>query len=167
MKTTALLLTFFILTNSVNAQSKIDCSKYIEYEYDKMTGDTTIKSKTIKIVHPDGKALSLYWIKDNKNSPEWIVARPINSGSCVDNECSILFLLRDNTRLSLQNQSGFNCDPEFLVCLWKNENSFDILKSKKIASIRVETTKSFFQSDLTEQQAIFFTNSGYCISQKR
>lgn len=155
MKTTILLSISFILINSVNAQTKIDCSKYLEYNYDKMTGDTAIKSKTIKIVHLDGKALSLYWIKDDKNSPEWIVARPINSGSCVDNECSMLFLFSDNTRLSLQNQSGFNCDPEFLVRLWKNENSFDVLKSKKITSLRVETTKSNFQTDFPLSKLYF------------
>src|SRR5882724_2756417 len=59
-----IILGLFLLTSICNGQN-IDCKKYLEYKYDKMTGDTAIAGNAIKIIKTkENKGLIFYFIRD-------------------------------------------------------------------------------------------------------
>lgn len=156
----------FVANLSAQQKSSQECGKYIDV-YDKMTGETLGKPLTL-LNGSTNKGLIINWRFDPKTNGTSLLIKPINAGYCVDKGSPIYFLFKDGTKLTLNNQSNFNCDDKVEVSFqgaFHKEMEFKFLKTKKIEMIRVMTSTSNVAYSLSGFQATEFMNTATCISE--
>jgi len=151
------------LQDTSSCDTCLTCDSLLESHLDKMTGKTLISSKKPIILSSDGKnGLSIRFVKIMSKSP-LISFTVIGASPCIDEDDEILFLFDDNTRLELKNSKKFNCDNEAAIYFFSETPELLKLASKKVASIRVWTVKSYVEEDLTDENSNRFYNSLNCI----
>lgn len=168
MKKTIFLILAFICVFVVS-QAQI-CDNYVKTSIDKVKGTTTIASKSKIIVSDDGGKTGFgisFMITDHNENELAVFIQAVGASNCIDENSEILFLFDDGTRLTLLNDTKFNCDAEVIVLFGGNfgrMNELNELKSKKVQTMRVYTYKGFVQQDFTESHKNEFLTTINCLS---
>lgn len=151
-----------------NTPPSYECADLLYSYEDEMTGKTTtVLSKAI-IVSDDRKTgFSIDILHRSDLTTPSARIKVGGAGRCIDDDDDMNILFRDGTRLELENDGDFNCDAEF--ALYFNGSSgkkqLEMLKTKEIETMRIWTTKSYVQKDLTEVQSKLLLNSIKCFSE--
>jgi hypothetical protein len=134
----------------------LDCNNLIVTETDQVTGITTTSAKKTQVISTDdGKnRLGIFMLK---TSPEYLILiiQATGGGPCADKGAKINFLFTDGSRLELASDGDFNCKAELTVYfggVFGKKKQLDLLKSKKIQTIRAWTMDSYVQMDLSSEQ---------------
>jgi hypothetical protein len=142
------------------------CSSSVIKKTDKMTGTTSLSSLNSLTISNSSQRLSIYMM-NMKN----VVVLNINvfgAGSCIDDDNEIIVLFKDGTKLKMYADNKFNCKSEFTLYFkggFGKISQLEELRSKEIETIRVYTSSSVAQVDLTKEQSIEFMETIKCISQ--
>ncbi len=150
-------------SNSTN-----ECSKYIGTKIDKVTGKSSTSSKEILIVSKDGgkTGFSILLMKIQESVIMSIHA--VGAGGCIDDDGKMNILFRDGTRLELTNDGGFNCDAKYTQYFggyFGKKKELELFNTKEIETIRIWTSKSFVEENLTSDQSEELMKSLSCLSQ--
>ena len=144
-----------------------DCSKLVSTNTDKVTGKSTIGSKNIILVlDNEGKTgFSFYFLK-SKNTLIFST-KAVGSGNCIDDDDKMLILFKDGTRTTIYNDADFNCKAKFTIYFggsFGKKKQLELLKTKEIETIRVWTSQSYVQRDLTPKQSKELMNTIKCLT---
>lgn len=77
------------------------------------------------------------------------------AGNCIDEDNEIIVLFRDGSKFTLRQSGDFNCDNSFTLLLTKDQykREIDLLSSIEIETMRIYTTDSYVEQDLTPEQS--------------
>lgn len=142
-KTIILIFTLFSLISY--GQEK--CTE-ITVNNDEVTGKTTISSEKIQY---NGFSLTLL-VGERKGVYPKMIFRT-DKETCIDEYQPIYILFENGKRIKTGNYVyNYNCDglTGFII---NNRTNRKLLESEKIKSIRIDTRNSYFQAELTEEQA--------------
>jgi hypothetical protein len=155
----------FILT--INLFPQVDCSKLISTTTDKMTGE--IRTGIIKpiIIKKGNSSFVIDMYLARKDAIFIVITASAPYSGCVDDNAEIDILFRDQARIKRYTFNKFNCDGTAAL-LFEGSLNGDLinLKSKNIATIRVNKTKSDVQLDFAETQADLFRHCLACLYDK-
>jgi probable DNA metabolism protein len=129
-----------------------------------MTDKTSIIGKNKIVVSTDGKtgfAISLFL---NTNNAGFILGIDAvdGRGGCVEEKSNIYILFVDGSRLTLTNQSEFNCDGKLRVYFGSGLDemkSLYELMSKRIQAMRVFTMKTSIEEDFSHPAVLVVTQT--------
>lgn len=150
-------------------ESRNDCGAYIKTEVDKVTGDTTIKSK---------EPLLILSVKDGVRAGLGIVLLKISGftiftigvvgvSACIDDDDKMNVLFRDGTRLELINGGKFNCDgahTQYFGSALEQKENLEMFRTKEIETIRVWTSRGYREENFTPKQSKELMNVVDCLS---
>jgi hypothetical protein len=133
-----------------------DCSNYIRTDTDKMTGKSSISSKSTLIISSDGgkNGLGIYVMNIKESLALSIQA--VGAGNCIDKGSTINILFRDGTKMQLSNANKFNCEGKttlYFGGVFGKKDELKNLQTKEIETMRVWTSKSFVEKDFTAEQS--------------
>lgn len=166
-----LLNTYFASSHLIYYKNTNDiCNNYVTREYDKMSGDTYLRSKE-PLFLTDNRSYSidimmLNPLQSTENIDLILIFKVNGAGNCISEENIINVLFEDGERMNIQNTSKMNCDNEFVIYFGSSYNNKDQLyklRKKRISALRVWTTKGYIQSDLTKNNGITLTSTFDCI----
>ena len=164
MKGLFLLLTLLVFGESY--AQKNDCTKYIKADFDKMTGDTTMKGKNTIVALNNGKAISIISTSYQKGDKDiFVVFKVLKGINCVDKNDKIYFLFTDKTRDWSYGRQLYNCKGQFVLMFGGTFGHIllDTLKNKLIKTIRLESSSGTIDFNLTQNQATTFQNQLLCL----
>jgi len=147
-----------------------DCSKYIISEKDEMTGKTYISSSETIILSDDEGVTGIGVTCILSNKTVIVIFQAIGASNCIDKDDEINILFRDDTRITLGNDSKFNCERKSTVYLGSAHGRKDDLRQlmeKEIKSVRVWTSDGYVQSSFTKDDSVRFMRSLVCFSNHR
>lgn len=147
-----------------------DCKTLVLTTQDKMTGDITSRAPISPIAFTktgtDSK-LSAFWLFSDSSISLIFLTR---GAGCVEHQPTINFLFRDGTRMQRIGGNAFNCDGRAAIYYDSDSDydrrDLDSIASKEIEAIRVWTSKSYSQEDLSKAQSKLFMNSLKCLMVK-
>jgi hypothetical protein len=137
-------------------QTSFECSDIISTNTDKITGRTSIMAKESIVVSNDGGKTGLGIIVFKIEESIVVSITAAGAGSCIDDDDKMNVLFRDGTRLELINNGKYNCDAKFTLYLggaFGKKKELELFKTKEIESIRVWTSSSYVEKDLTPEQS--------------
>lgn len=146
-----------------------DCSKLVKTIEDKVEDlnfQATINNLIVAKNENEGLIISM----QNGNSDKSTLVLSIlvaGAGNCIEKDSEMKIVFMDGTKLTLVNQSGFNCKNKFNLFLGKSlnkESELDQLRTKKIKIMRVYTSKSFIDGEFTEQNQNDFIEIVNCLN---
>lgn len=148
----------------------LDCSDLISTEVDKVTGKSSTGAKDILIISDDGgkSGFGIYMLNSSRSLIFSIQA--VGAGNCIDDDDKINVLFRDGTRLELQNDGKFNCEAKFTLYfggVFGKNKELEMFKTKEIETIRVWTSKSYIEKNLTTDQSKQFMKTVECLSNNK
>ena len=154
-----LILIFVLFCTFLRAQ---DCKDYISSQYDKMSGESSIRGNDI-IIKDGEKIFTLYTIGGKGEVGLYIYS---NAPGCVDDKTKTIFLFSDSTRLTVYAENEFNCQWKVLFFLGKkygNKDLFKSLQSKRVEAIRIYTRQSYEEFNISEKDGNDLMNIIKCL----
>lgn len=152
MKKTIILISSLILSFNSYAQTKTKIKKEVDSVYivksvDEMSDDT-YHFPTFKIPLIDkalNKGLGISAFIDEKGYDNTIFikdldVKSINIGGCVEN-CEIIFLFEDGTKINLFSWNKFNCDGNSWFHI--EENQAEMLATKELKKVKFINGRSY------------------------
>jgi hypothetical protein len=159
-------LTVTVLLGCINAFCYSQCSTYVKHAFDKVTGDSLIYAPKSPIqVSKVGRRISFYWSMDDNSV---ILGMRVHGSGCISDAGTVNVLFRDGTRVSFTHDQQFNCDDRADVHFARALNNKQVLTQlveKEIETIRVMTSKSYAEVDLTPTQSSDLMKSGKCMKE--
>lgn len=147
----------------------LNCSQWVEYSVDKVTGESSISAKSKIIVSADKKSKGLgILLLVSERGTLIIHTKVIGAGSCIDQGAKANILFTDGSRLELNNDGKFNCDEEFTIYFggpFGRLDQLEQLKTKRIETIRFWTENGYVQEDFTADNKEEFYQTINCITQ--
>lgn len=149
-------------------ETNYDCGSLISKTVDKVTGTSTIASKETLVISSDGGKTGFGIIMMKASNTVIVSIQAVGAGSCISDDDKMNVLFRDGTRFQVTNDGKFNCDPRFTLYLGGGigkKKHLDLLKSKEIETIRIWTSDSFVEKDLSIEEGKMFMNMISCLSE--
>ena len=145
--------TTIVVEETVN----LECSELISTETDKMTGKSSTAAKNTLIVSDDGGKNGFGIFLMNSSSGSIIFSiQAVGAGGCIDDDNKMNILFRDGTRLELVNNGKFNCKSKFTLYFggsFGKKKQLEMLRTKEIETMRIWTSKSYVEKNLTSEQS--------------
>lgn len=144
-----------------------DCNNWIETVTDKVSGRISTGAKKLLIVSTDdGKTgFGIHMIIMEKGQLILSI-QAVGAGSCIDEGDKINLLFTDGSRLELASDGKFNCEGNATVYfggIFGKKAQLNILKTKKIETMRVWTSDSYVEKDFTEENQNEFFHVINCL----
>ena len=157
-----LISLFILMSASLFAQ---DCDM-LDIHYDKMDDKktSTIK-KRFSISESGSKGFVIDFLKPSILL--WSVDVVGGPSKCIDKNAKMQLLFEDDTRLTITSSNDFNCKGSFVVYFGGNfgkEYELNLLRTKKVKTMRVYTSSGYHQEDLSDEVAIKLMTTFDCIS---
>lgn len=143
-----------------------ECSDLIETKVDKVSGQSGTSAKESVLITKDGKNGIGCYLMVSKGTIIFSLT-VVGAGSCIDDTDKINILFRDGTRMELVNNGKYNCEKNFTLyfgTLGGKRKELEALKTKEIETMRVWTTDSYVQEDLTPENSKALMKIFECLS---
>lgn len=152
-------------TKKVNSS---DCSLWISTATDKVSGKTSTSAKNTLIISNDGgkKGFGIFMMQSSQGGLI-LVLQAVGADGCIDKGAKINILFTDGSRLELFSEGDFNCKGKATVYfgdVFGKQKQLDELRSKKIQTLRVWTSDSYFEKDFTTSNQEEFYNVINCLT---
>lgn len=151
-----------------------NCGKLISKNEDKMTGKIFVSSSTILVSNDGGKSgfgiFAMLVGEDRDGIVLSIQAIAPGVSGCMKENSEINVLFTDNTRLKLINGAKFNCKGNTTVYFkggFGLEDELELLKTKKIKTMRVWASSGYVEKDFTDKQAADLQTIFGCIESQK
>ena len=156
------------IEKEVQESSKSNCDAYTVTTVDKVTGKSSISSKSTIIISENGgkKGFGILALKSSNSLILSIQA--VGAGGCIDDDNKMNVLFRDGTRLELVNDGKFNCDARYTQYFGGNfgkKKELEMFQNKEVEIIRIWTSKSFVEEELTKEQSNELMNTIKCLTE--
>jgi hypothetical protein len=143
----------------------------LEETTDKMTGTTTVSGKGMVLVSNDGGKTGFGIITMLGGNSESVILsiQAVGAGACIDEGNRINILFRDGTRMELASQSDFNCEARATVYfggVFGKTAELRKLSAEAVETIRVWTSGSYVERDLTVENSTQLLNSIKCLMER-
>ena len=157
------------LSYSFGQKDRLECSELVVTVTDKMTETTTTSTIHDIVVSEEGskEGFNIFLMLSRKTV---VMGVDAISNNCIDKGGKMLILFRDGTRIELLNQYKYNCNGKFRVYFGGNfgkYTQFRHLKNKEIETIRIWTSDSYVQNDLTHTNSKELMESFKCIASSK
>lgn len=175
-----IILVYVFICANVIAQT--DCDKLIALKEDNVTGSTfytLLEEFNVSQSSNSTKGFNILVMKvtdedESLNEGEYMLSIRIivlGGGSCVNEGDKINILFRDGTRMTLANDTDFNCEAEVSIDFHNifgkenRKNELTLLSAKEIEIMRVWTMDEFVEVEFTENQSSKFKEIMNCMAQ--
>ena len=162
-----IILIFFLMIPIISFGQQTDCIKFTKTTTDKFTDERTVtQSKDCIISNKAGQKVNLQfsYIK-GMLVLTWV---NVNEGAiCVDNDDILYFLFDDGSKSQVYYPGSLNCDTYFHFFFNKDTfaDTYKLLLIKKIASIRLFSSKALLEFDLPKQSSEYLNKVISCLTQ--
>lgn len=137
--------------------SMLNCLDLIKLHEDKMSDTKIAISKENLIVSDDGNktGFSITLLKYESG----MIALGVTvygASKCIDDDDMSIILFRDGTKIKIENCVQFNCDRNFTILFKESfgkHKEFNLLKTKEIEAMRIDTHDGYVQKDFTTEQS--------------
>lgn len=151
-----------------NHAINMDCSDLVSTELDKVTGKSNTGAKEMIVMSEDGgkSGIGLYILKTEKSI---IYSFKVVGSGCIDDKEKMNVLFRDGTRLEIFNDGDFNCEGKFTLYfggIFGKKKELEIFRTKEIETIRIWTSRSHVQKNLTAEQSMQIMKTTDCLISK-
>jgi hypothetical protein len=159
----------YIEENKITTDSskKSDCSNFIQTIEDKMDGEKTTYSKNLISV-PNFNENKKFVLSLSLGPNNEIIFLIIAVGAgCIEEKNKINILFTDGSRLQLFSNDEFNCKGEttlYFGGIFGRTKELQELKTKKIQTMRIATTDTYFEKDFTDENSNEFFQTINCLS---
>jgi len=145
----------------------LECSDLIITKTDKVTGNVSTGSSETLIVSQDGSetGFGIYLFKSRKTLVWSMTA--FGAGSCIDDDDKMNVLFTDGTRVTMFNDTKFNCDANFTLYFGSSfgkKKELEMFKTKKVETMRVWTSDGYVEQDFDQDQAMQLMKTLDCLS---
>lgn len=124
---------------------------------DKMTNEVSVHLKElIQIFNKNNEERISFYAGSALNADYlFLNIYAYGAGNCINEDNEIIILFRDGSKFTLAQTGDFNCDNSFTLFLTKDQykREINLLSSFEIETIRVYTTDSYVEQDLTSEQS--------------
>ncbi len=152
----SLLFTFSYTLTALTAQDQ-DCTRFVNTDYDEVTGTTLIRMKDYLFISEDTTRKVAIFIaqKIDDQGVETSLTLDCRDLGCISNGNAINFLFTDGSREQYTNMSDFNCVGFAMLYIdipdYDGNTILSTLMNKKIQTLRVSGNYSYVQVNLTEE----------------
>lgn len=154
--------------NATASTISYECKDIITDKVDKMTGESTRMMKEGILVSEDNEnGFGIIAFEASGAVILKIIAA--GAGSCIEDAAEMNILFRDGTRLKMVNSGKFNCEGVFTVYFgggFGRKKELEILRSREIETLRVWTSKSYVEKDLSSENSKMLMASLGCLNIK-
>ncbi len=158
--------TWSFIEKELVVNDECDCSKLISTEVDVVTGKSSVGSvQSLIVSKSDEYGFAIYLVKGG--SSIIVSMQVIGAGNCIDDNDKMNILFTDGTRLEMTNMKDFNCENKFglyLGKMFRTIKQLDMLSTKKVSIMRVQTSKGYVEMNFTDEEATTLMNSFKCIN---
>lgn len=125
------------------------CEAFIRINLDSARGIYSLTSKEDIVISKNGKD-EIKFVLLEIDKVVIIHIDALGGGDCIDETNKIHITFRDGTKLDMPNNGRFNCDGEFTLFFnggYGNRKELNILRTKEIEYVKVETRKSLIDKN--------------------
>lgn len=159
------IFTLLLVIPIISFGQKAGCANFTKTTTDKFTDEKTLtQSKDCIITNKAGQKINLEfsYYKDMLVLT-WI---NVNEGSiCVDNDDILYFLFDDGSKSQVHYPGSLDCDTYFHFFFNKDTfaDTYNSLLTKKIASIRLFSSKALLEFDLPKKSSDYLNKVVSCL----
>lgn len=143
----------------------LDCSALVAVERSIQKDRFVAQSKTIKVASDSTTGFGISFYKSKNGPLIWTTA--INAkGHCIKEEAKMLVVMKDGTRLEVENNGKPNCDGSYKLYFggtYGKEMQLEAFQSTEIAAIKVWTSNSYVEETFSDDHSKLFRASINCM----
>jgi hypothetical protein len=159
--------TWNYLDTPVSDSLEFTCEEVIETKVDKMLGITTPVSLEVLVISEDGGETGFGILALKLMDFVLLSVQAVGEFHCIDDGDFLFILFRDGTRVVLEHEGDFNCEPEHYSYFggeYGKEEILQALSTKEVEAIRVATSDAYIDRDFTPYQSKLFMKTMECLS---
>lgn len=156
----------YLKTNTKSSSISLSCEDLISEETDKVTGRKSIAAKENIILSQDGGKTG-FGIFIMKSTRSMIFSTKVVGSGCIEKAAKMNILFRDGSKTTLYHKGDFNCKGKHTVYLggaFGLKKQLSWLKTKEVETIRVWTSSSYVQEDLSPAESKQLMKTFMCLT---